>query len=146
MCVRRCVHRFKSEKQHFHQILAFSSNKKKTIDGFNRVLTSDSSFFSLQYKWVWIVCFLGFRNALDDFHWCFKAVLLARIAMLLCLCKLKSKLFQVLRASPDSTYITLVSKNSTVFCTSRLLSVKMFLIFLKDLFAKYTHVVNCFLA
>lgn len=115
MCVRRCVHRFKSEKLHFHQILAFTSNKKKTMDGFNRVLTSDSSFFSLQYKWVWIVCFLGFRNALDDFHWCFKAVLLARIAMLLCLCKLKSKLFQVLRASPDSTYITLWSQKIPLF-------------------------------
>ena len=115
MCVRRCVHRFKSEKLHFHQILAFTSNKKKTMDGFNRVLTSDSSFFSLQYKWVWIACFLGFRNALDDFHWCFKAVLLARIAMLLCLCKLKSKLFQVLRASPDSTYITLWSQNIPLF-------------------------------
>ena len=115
MCVRRCVHRFKSEKLHFHQILAFTSNKKKTMDGFNRVLTSDSSFFSLQYKWVWIVCFLGFRNALDDFHRCFKAVLLARIAMLLCLCKLKSKLFQVLRASPDSTYITLWSQKIPLF-------------------------------
>ena len=115
MCVRQCVHRFKSEKLHFHQILAFTSNKKKTMDGFNRVLTSDSSFFSLQYKWVWIVCFLGFRNALDDFHRCFKAVLLARIAMLLCLCKLKSKLFQVLRASPDSTYITLWSQKIPLF-------------------------------
>lgn len=115
MCVRQCVHRFKSGKLHFHQILAFSSNNKKTMDGFNRVLTSDSSFFSLQYKWVWIVCFLGFRNALDDFHRCFKAVLLARIAMLLCLCKLKSKLFQVLRASPDSTYITLWSQKIPLF-------------------------------
>ena len=67
---------------------------------------------------------MGFASVMDDFHWYFRAVLVARIAMLKYLGNSKSKIFQALRAYPDPTLITLrLRKIRLFFSTFRLMSV-----------------------
>ena len=108
---------------------AFSSNKKEN---------NGRIYFPFNIN-EFGQCFLEFRNAMDYFHWCFRAVLVARITMLRCLPSQNPKFA---RAPPDSKYITLWRRKIPLFlCTSRLMSVKVFIVFLNTLFLKYIHAV-----
>ena len=51
--------------------------------------------------------FSGVNKCYEWFHWCFRAVLDSRIAILKCLGSSKSKIFQALRIPPDFTCIAL---------------------------------------
>ena len=64
--------------------------KKKILDWFNCRSTSESSLFYpdvYQHQW-W--CFMRLECVIDDFHWCFGAILGPRIAMFKCLGSSKS--------------------------------------------------------
>ena len=66
---------------------------------------------------------MGFASVKGDFHWCFRAVLVARIAILKCLGSSKSQSFpDSYSTSRSHVFITAVFKISAVFCTARLMS------------------------
>ena len=65
---------------------------------------------------------MGFASVKGGFHWCFRAVLVARIAILKCLGSSKSRSFSdSYSTSRSHICITAVFKISAVFCTFRLM-------------------------